>query len=182
MKLIKQCTIWSLMLALILHLLDMVVSLKAYAHLLMNACVMVYLIHASSRFCKMAKYLHLQELWVIWFEVFIGLKYHGQMQDGDIINIDVTVYLNVYSSFHQSYSFRKHMPLFFLYVFTFVFRLLIYISLDWRYLSIFIKSRLHFLMMFEVVKTLYYICLVQKITFWALKMHFQFFCSSSSYC
>lgn len=91
MKLTKQCTRWSLRLVLILHPLAMEDFRRVFVHQLMSACVMEYLILASYRsgVCLLLLLLH----------AYVSSLMNSLVQDGDIINIDVTVYLNVCSCF-----------------------------------------------------------------------------------
>lgn len=95
MKLIKQYTRWLLMQELILHLWAMVGFQRVFVLQLMSACVMAYLILVSYRFIDCGNNLFLVPL-TFWPPIYSD-NLSLAMQDGDIINIDVTVYLNVYS-------------------------------------------------------------------------------------
>ena len=78
------------------RLLAMVGFQRVYVHQWMNAFAMEYqiLVHWRCFSFKLLSYLTMY-FWLFKYKFKWNLWYVFYLQDGDIINIDVTVYLNV---------------------------------------------------------------------------------------
>lgn len=98
------------MLVLILHHLATGDFQRVFAHQLMSACVMEYQILVNYRFPICISNIYIKFMFVTTYT-----NNNSFGQSGDIINIDVTVYLNVCSYLFLNLDFRPS-PYMFVYI------------------------------------------------------------------